>query len=289
MRLNHNMFSLSAYKTYSKSTTQNATALERISTGSILNSAKDNPKKIGQSSQLRMQLKSLESASKNIQDSISMLQTAEGGLNEASSMLQRMRKLTVAAGDGAMAQDDRQKIQDEIEELKAGINDIAKNTTFNGVKMIGADVQGTYNNNNNPIQVETMIGFLSNEKMDISYYNVSCDYLVDKNGMSLSDVTVFNEQDLENAFSIIDNAIDTIAKIRSEYGAQSQRLESSSDHISANSILISSTQSSIFDTDLAAEIMEYSRTDILRQASISVIAQTNQIPMNALQVLNNSR
>ena len=290
MRLNHNMFSLSAYRTYSKNMVQNSTALERISTGSKLNASKDNPKKIGESSIIRIQLKSLESSTRNVQDGISMIQTAESGLNEISSMLQRMRTLTVQAGNETYSDDDRQKMQDEIEELKEGINDIANNTTFNGVRMLGANVKdsNTYVAGQSASSENILIGYLSNERMNISYFNVSCNYLKDENGVALSDIKVTSLAEADKAYSVIDSAISTIAKIRSEYGAQSQRLESTADHIDANSILMNTAESNIVDADMAEEIMEYSRTDILRQAAIGIIKQTNEIPMNALQILRNS-
>ena len=290
MRLNHNMFSLSAFRTYSKSMVDNSTALERLSTGSKLNSAKDNPKKIGESSLIRIQLKSLESSTRNVQDGMSMIQTAESGLNEISSMLQRMRTLTVQAGNETYSDDDRQKMQDEIEQLKEGINEISSNTAFNGVKMLGANVKdpNTYVAGQSASSENILIGYLSNERMNISYFNVSCKYLKDGNGDALSDVKVTSLPEVDKAYSVIDSAISTIAKIRSEYGAQSQRLESTADHIDSNSILMNTAESDIEDADMAEEIMEYSRTDILRQAAIGIIKQTNEIPMNALQILRNS-
>ena len=290
MRLNHNMFSLSAYKTYSKNMVQNSTALERISTGSKLNASKDNPKKIGESSIIRIQLKSLESSTRNVQDGISMIQTAESGLNEISSMLQRMRTLTVQAGNETYSDDDRQKMQDEIEELKEGINDIANNTAFNGVKMLGATVKdpNSYVSSKSASKENILIGYLSNERMNISYYNVSCQYLKNADGDSIADINVTSLADADKAYSVIDSAISMVSRIRSEYGAQSQRLESTADHIDSNSILMNTAESSIADADIAEEIVEYSRTDILRQASIGIIKQTNEIPMNALQILRNS-
>lgn len=288
MRLNHNMFSLSAYRTYSKNMVQNSTALERISTGSKLNASKDNPKKIGESSLIRIQLKSLESSTRNVQDGISMIQTAESGLNEISSMLQRMRTLTVQAGNETYSDDDRQKMQDEIDQLKEGINDIANNTAFNGVKMLGANVSNNYVSSESASEENILIGYLSNERMNISYYNVSCQYLKNSDGDSIADVNVTSHADADKAYSIIDSAISMVSKIRSEYGAQSQRLESTADHIDSNSILMNTAESTIADADIAEEIIEYSRTDILRQATIGIINQTNEIPMNALQILKNS-
>ena len=290
MRLNHNMFSLSAYKTYSKNRVQNSTALERISTGSKLNAAKDNPKKIGESSTIKIQLRSLESSTRNVQDGISMIQTAESGLNEISSMLQRMRTLVVTAGNETYTADDRQKMQDEIEELKEGINEIANNTAFNGVKMLAADVKDpdNYVAGQSASTENILIGYLSNERMPISYFNVSCQYLKNDDGDSLQEVKVTSLSDTDKAYSVIDSAISMVAKIRSEYGAQSQRLESTADHIDSNSILMNTAESSIADADIAEEIIEYSRTDILTQASINIIKQTNEIPMNALQILRNS-
>lgn len=283
MRLNHNMFSLSAYKSYTKTLSAQSTAMERISSGLKLNSAKDNPRKIGQSDQMNAQIKSLDSANRNIQDGISMIQTAEGGLSEISSMLTRMKELTVKAGNGTNSDSDVQAMQDEINQLKDGINEIANNTEFNGIKVIGYPAEpgvpaGTLKTGGKSAQV----GYLSKEKIDIGYYNVTT------SNLGINDIDLTTIDGAGSANNKVEEAIRSISKVRGENGAVGNRLESTSDNLNNNQVLLQTAQSSITDADIATEMLEYSRTNILYQTSVAIIAQTNDIPMNALRALQNT-
>lgn len=135
MRLTHNMYLLSIYKTYKGRIEDNAKALNNISTGSKLSSAKDNPNKIGKNETLKIQVLTNDAANKNIQDTNSMLQTFDGSLQEINDNLNRMRELTVSAGSGSLTDEDEKIIQNEIEHLKKDINELANNTEFNGIKL----------------------------------------------------------------------------------------------------------------------------------------------------------
>ncbi|MEG0367086.1 MAG: flagellin [Coprobacillus sp.] len=122
MRLNQNMNSLSIYNSYRKNLTANSSALDKLSSGTKINSAKDNPNKIGQSETMRMQLRSLQAAQRNLQDGSSMLQTADSALQEVNNSLTRMKELAVSAADGTKSVDDRKIIQTEIDQLKSNID-----------------------------------------------------------------------------------------------------------------------------------------------------------------------
>lgn len=290
MRLNHNMYSLSAYKTYTKTLSAQSTAMERISSGLKLNSAKDNPRKIGQSEQMNAQIKSLESANRNIQDGVSMIQTAEGGLSEISSMLTRMKELTVKASNGINSETDLIAMQDEIDQLKAGIDEISSNTEFNGVKILGYTTSdGTSSGTGDTVAARlkvadksALVGYLSKEKVQIGYYNVST------NNLDVNDIDLMTLDGANSANNKVDEAIKSISKIRGENGAVGNRLDSTLDNLNNNQTLIESARSTITDADIASEMLEYSRTNILYQSSVAIIAQTNQIPMNALRALQNT-
>lgn len=290
MRLNHNMYSLSAYKTYTKTLSAQSTAMERISSGLKLNSAKDNPRKIGQSEQMNAQIKSLESANRNIQDGVSMIQTAEGGLSEISSMLTRMKELTVKASNGINSETDLIAMQDEIDQLKAGIDEISSNTEFNGVKILGYTTSdGTSSGTGDTVAARlkvadksALVGYLSKEKVQIGYYNVST------NNLDVNDIDLMTLDGANSANNKVDEAIKSISKIRGENGAVGNRLDSTLDNLNNNQTLIESARSTITDADIASEMLEYSRTNILYQSSVAIIAQTNQIPMNALRAFQNT-
>ena len=142
MRLNKNMFSLNIYRTYSNNISKGSKALNNISTGMKINSAKDNPSKVGQNENLKITLLSSKKAEQNIQDTNSMIQTFDGSMQEMNDMLSRMRELTVQASNGALSSDDVSAVQDEIDSLRDGIKDIVNNTEFNGIGMSDGSVTG---------------------------------------------------------------------------------------------------------------------------------------------------
>ncbi len=273
MRLNKNMFSLNIYRTYSNNISKGSSALNNISSGKKINSAKDNPNKIGQNESLKITILSSKKAAQNIQDTNSMIQTFDGAMQEMNDMLSRMRELTVQASNGTLSSDDVSAIQDEIDSLKDGFKDIVNNTEFNGISMSDESVSGIEAN-----YKKSLIGALEDETVDIPYFNLSVENL----GIDNLDMTK-GEENLE----AIDNAITMVSRVRGNYGAIQNSLEESAENLSAKNINYESAQSSIGDADIAKEYLNYSTAQILIQSSISLIAQANNIPQDALQILGN--
>lgn len=273
MRLNKNMFSLNIYRTYSNNISKGSSALNNISSGKKINSAKDNPNKIGQNESLKITILSSKKAAQNIQDTNSMIQTFDGAMQEMNDMLSRMRELTVQASNGTLSSDDISAIQDEIDSLKDGFKDVVNNTEFNGISMSDESVRGIEAN-----YKKSLIGALEDETVDIPYFNLSVENL----GIDNLDMTKGGEN-LES----IDNAITMVSRVRSNYGAIQNSLEESAENLSAKNINYESAQSSIGDADITKEYLNYSTAQILIQSSISLIAQANQIPQDALQILGN--
>jgi flagellin len=286
MRLNHNMNSLKLNVIYQKNLKDNANAIDKISSGTKINSAKDNPNKIAQSEQMRIQIRSLQSAQRNLQDGNSMVQTADGALQEVNSVLARMKELAVSAADGTKAEGERKVIQDEISSMKDVINSLAEDTEFNGIKLIGdKDVSS----NDYPVYKDTVIGSMVGDKVRIPAYNVSCSFLHDKAGNTLSDIDVTDTDKLGKIITIIDESIDAISEIRGKYGAVSNRFETSADNLTENTITLEKADSNLRDTDVASEMAEFARTQVLNQTGIALIAQSNNIPQDALKVLERIR
>ncbi len=273
MRINKNMFSLNIYRTYSNNISKGSSALNNISSGKKINSAKDNPNKIGQNESLKITILSSKKAAQNIQDTNSMIQTFDGAMQEMNDMLSRMRELTVQASNGALSSDDISAIRDEIDSLKDGFKDIVNNTEFNGISMSDESVSGIEAN-----YKKSLIGALEDETVDIPYFNLSVENL----GIDNLDMTK-GEENLE----AIDNAITMVSRVRGNYGAIQNSLEESAENLSAKNINYESAQSSIGDADIAKEYLNYSTAQILIQSSISLIAQANNIPQDALQILGN--
>ena len=286
MRLNHNMNALSTYKAYTKNIKENAEAMGRVSSGLKINSAKDNPNKIAQSEQMRIQIKSLIASQRNLQDASSMLQTADGGLQEASNTLNRMRELAVSASDGTKSDNDRAIIQTEIKSLKDNLGYLANNTEFNGFKMIG---NPQVKNNNYPIYANTAIGIMVGEQARIPLFNVSPGSLKDKDNNILENIDLSSTSGASRAIKTIDDSIDIVSSIRAQYGALMNRFENTVVNQEAIGIKLESAESSLRDADIAVEMLEVSRTQLLNNTSLALIAQSNNIPLDALRTLERVR
>lgn len=286
MRLNHNMNSLSTYNVYKKNIAENASAMERISSGEKINAAKDNPNKIGQSEQMRIQIKSLQASQRNLQDAASMIQTADGALQEANNTLSRMRELAVSAADDTKSTADKATIQEEINQLKKNLDDLAYNTEFNGVKMIGSsDVK----NNEYPVYKNIVIGIMVDEQSRIPLFNISPRSLKDKENNFLENIDVTTSGGASSAIKTLDDCIYTVSNIRGKYGAIANRFESTAENSVARGVLLEKADSSLRDADIAYEMMEVSRTQLLNDTSLALIAQSNRIPLDALRVLERVR
>lgn len=288
MRLCHNMNALKAYNAYSKNLSASSAASKKVSTGLKINSAKDNPSKIGQLNELDIKLKSMQSAERNVQDSASMLQVSDGALQEVSNILSRMKELAVSANDGSKSDSDIQIIQDEIDQLKNNLNDISRDTEFNGVKLLGADGISA------PNEKYVVVGSEAGNRDKLNFYNTSTNNIgfkkADGTFLSVDDIDFVNDkQNAGNFINVVDGAIDNINKIRSEIGAKSNVYNNMVDISQENQMLITSSISRIGDADMAEQALEISRTDILINAGLGLISQCNQLPLNCLQIIQGSR
>ncbi|WP_066872263.1 flagellin [Clostridium mediterraneense] len=281
MRLHTNIMSLNVFRNYQNTVRENSSTLARISSGTKLMSAKDNPNKLSQSEGLKMQIRALSVASKNLQDGVSMMQTADGGIDSISSSLIKMRELVISAGNSSLNNEDRVLIQKEIENIKAGIDDIANNTEFNGVKLLGYE---EVKNNENPITIAMTSGSNVGDKINIPRYNLSSDTLKDKEGNSIKDINI-EEGDITKALSAIDSSISSVSAARSKFGALANTFESLSSNHESSKVMLERSKSNIESADIAKEMMEFTRTNVLMEAGNAMLAQTNNLPNDALRVL----
>ena len=282
MRLGHNMASLNIYQEYKKNIANQASALGKISSGNKVNRAGDNPNAISNSEKMRMQIRGLQMAQRNVQDGVSMLQTAEGGLENITSMMQRIRELTVKGATGTNTPEDKAIIQGEINQMIEGIDQIAKSTDMNGVNLIAKDLTDS------KTSVEMTVGANVGEVVNIPRYN-----LVSEGDLKLKDVAtgrnlidVSDSQKASDSLKLIDSAIDTILSARSTFGALENRFESSYDRLGAIGDKIEGADSSVRDADIASEMVELSKDNILIQAGNAMMAQSNRFPQDILRVLD---
>ena len=295
MRINKNIASLNIYRVYSENLTKQSGALERISSGIKINSSKDNPNAIAQSERLRMQIRGLQMAARNTQDGVSMLQTAEGGLNGITTSLQRVRELLVQAG-GVTTSEDKETIQKEINQMLAGAEDMANNTEFNGVKLLVDNDRSEipqippippvppYHNDNKGSSdtIKTATGCNVGEIIEIPKYNLTTE------GLNLSNGNV-DVNNIGTAIEHIDEALNVIISARSKYGALENRFESNYNSTIEIADKVQSAESGIRDADMAEEMMGYAKYNILIEAGNSMMAQTNKFPQDILRVLENVR
>ncbi|MDU3350232.1 MAG: flagellin [Clostridium sp.] len=285
MRLNQNMQSLNVYRNYKKNLVTQSIALDRISTGTKINSAKDNPNKLGVSEGLRIQIRGLQMAERNIQDGVSMMQSVDGALNTVSEALNRIKELTVQAG-GVQNDEDLSIIQGEINQLKEHIDYTVNNSEFNGVKLLNSD---KVTNNDYPKYLNHVVGANTKEEINIPVFNVTKDMLIDLEGNSLKNINIPNTNELDKNLNIVDSAIETMNSVRSRYGAIQNRMDTSAQNLSGSSFNLENAESRIRDSDIALEMAEYARTSILHETSIALMQQTNRFPQDVLRVLENMK
>lgn len=290
MRLYHNLASLNVYREQNKVLAKQSKAIGRISSGYKVNSAKENPNIISQSERFRMQIRGTQMAARNVQDGTSMLQTAEGGLDSITGMFQRVRELVIQSGSASNTSDEKNNIQAEISQLMDGINSIAKNTEFNGVKLLYNE---DMTDNRKPGSLYMPSGSNTGEKIEVPYFNMA----IKSGTLTMSDGTTrdFSKLDISagtslgDALGMIDSALNTVISIRSQYGALENRFDSSYESLNEIADRIQGAESSIRDSDIAEEMMEYSKDNILVEAGNAMLAQTNRLPQDVLRVLENMR
>lgn len=285
MRINHNISALNTYNRLSVNNNAMSKNMEKLSSGLRINRAADDAAGLSISEKMRSQIRGLDQASKNAQDGISLLQTAEGGLNETHDILQRMRELVVQAGNtGTQGTDDLSAIQKEITALQdeiGGTTDgtskgIADRTQFNGKNLLdGTFSAQTFQIGANADQtISVSIGDMSAKTLG------STDVKIDQ-----IDVTDFTTTDFTKQLDSIDTAIKTVSSERSTIGAVQNRLEHTINNLNTQNENLTSAESRIRDVDMAKEMMAQTKNSILSQASQAMLTQANQQPQNVLQML----
>ncbi len=258
--------------------------LLRISSGLKLNSAKDNPSGMVQSQNIKLQIGGLQAATRNVQDGVSMLQTAEGGLQEITSMIQRIRELTLQAGNGTTTPSDRSVIQNEIDQLLDGINSTADQTEFNGLKLLGQNEEDKV--------LSMPIGANVGESTDIPQLDLTNSeqsdipelYLI-KSGKGKNVL----DGNVDDALNIIDSTLNKVISYRSKYGALENKFESNYYNMQELTDRMIGADSNLTDADIAEEMVGYSKENIVIQASNAMIAQANELPQDVLKILENVR
>jgi len=265
---------MNAYRNLSATNNAGSKALEKLSSGLRINRAGDDAAGLAISEKMRGQIRGLTQASRNAQDGISLIQTAEGGLNETHSILQRMRELVVQAANDTNTKDDRAQIQQEIDALKKEINRIASTTQFNTRNLINGSVASK--------GLVFQIGANKGQTISLSIAKMNA------SALGISAVSVgggASALTISGYIKTIDDAINKVSTERAKLGAYQNRLEHTVTNLDTSTENLQAAESRIRDVDMAKEMMEFTRTNILAQAGTAMLAQANAKPQQVLQLL----
>ncbi len=270
LRINQNIDAINAYRNLSVTQSSMSKSLEKLSSGFRINRAADDAAGLAISEGLRSQIGGLKVAVRNAQDGVSVVQTAEGALTETHSILQRMRDLAVqSANDGSMDTNAKAAADTEFQQLASELDDIAGKTEFNGTKLL----DGNYT------AKDFQVGANSTDTLAVSIGNMDSATLL--GGAQ----AIGTAAGAGTALSAIDTAIDSVSDQRADLGATQNRLEHTVNNLNVSAENLSASESRIRDTDMAKEMMSFTRSQILSQAGTAMLAQANQAPQGVLSLL----
>jgi flagellin len=272
LRVNTNVASINAQRNLANVTERLSSSFRRLSTGLRISVAADDAAGLAISERLRAQIRSLGQAQRNANDGISLVQTAEGALNEVSSILTRLRELAIQAANGTVSAQDKDTLDQEFQALIQEIDRIGRSTQFNGVHMLDGSTSSMV------FQVGTGV------VTGLDTFTVSLSPAL-ATTLALSGMSIGASGDTSAAITAVDAAINTVSSLRGNLGAVQNRLYSTITNLGVQVENISAAESRIRDVDVAAETAQLTRNSILQQASISILAQANAQPQAALQLL----
>ena len=274
MVVQHNLQAANTNRQLGITTSAQAKSTEKLSSGYKINRAADDAAGLSISEKMRSQIRGLNKASSNAQDGVSLVQTAEGALNETHSILQRMNELATQAANGTNTSVDRSAIRAELDQLTSEINRIQSTTQFNTMNLLDGTFSGAKN------QMKLQVGALSGQSINFSIANMCATKIGLKKGLSVSTFTKAGTY-----MKSVQDAIEVVSKQRSAMGAIQNRLEHTIANLDTTSENTQSAESRIRDTDMASEMVTYSKNNILAQAGQSMLAQANQSTQGVLSLL----
>lgn len=274
IRINTNIVALTAHRHLVRNDEQLGNALERLSSGLRINKAADDAAGLAIAEKMLAQTRGLRQAGQNALDGISMIQTAEGALNETEAILQRMRELAVQAANDTMTVSDRNHIVDELNQLSKEIDRIAKTTQFNTqVLLFGGTIAQS--------GITFQIGANSGQIMNVQIDTADAAAL----GVYTTNISVDNPGNASITITNLDDAITKVSSIRSKLGAMINRLQHTIANLDVQRENLSAAESRIRDLDMAEEVAQMTRAQILNQSSTAMLAQANQAPQSILSLL----
>jgi flagellin len=284
--INTNVAALGAQRALAKTSIELSTALQRLSSGMRINSAKDDAAGLAIAERLTSQVRGYNQAIRNAGDGISLSQTAEGGIEAITNALQRIRELAVQSANYTNTSADRTAITAEVNQLKAEINRVAEQTTFNGTALLNGTFSGggNFQVGANASEVIQVGGIADLRTAALGIVDLTGTPPVDT-GLKISAISVADQADAVLALGAIDAAITQVTNERAEIGASINRFEQTISNLRVTVENVTSARSRIQDADFAAETAALTRLQILQQSGMAVLSQANQIPQGVLALL----
>ena len=243
-------------------------AIQRLSTGQRINSASDDAAGLAIATRMSSDVRGLNMAMRNANDGISLAQTAEGGMNEITNMVQRMKELSVQSANGTLSDADRSNLQTEVTALLSQIDDVAGNTKFNGVALL---------DNTNAVNIQT--GTKSGDQVTITNTSVT------STALAINAIDISTAGGADTAMGLLDTALDTVTTAQAGLGASQNRLQASVSSLTDRVTNLSESRSRIQDADFSAESTSLAKFQILSQASTAMLAQANQSQQGVMSLL----
>ena len=269
MVVQHNVTAMNTNRQMGSIQTSLSKSTEKLSSGYKINRAGDDAAGLSISEKMRAQIRGLNKASANAQDGISLIQVAEGALNETHAILQRMNELSTQAANDTNTSTDRTALQAEVNQLVSEIDRIRSTTQFNTMNLLDGSFTGK----------NLQVGSLAGQKIQISIGNM------DSASLSVGGLSLANYSSAGQAITKVQAAIDKVSTQRSTLGALQNRLEHTINNLDTTKENTQAAESRIRDTDMASEMVEYSKNNILSQAGLSMLSQANQANQGVLSIL----
>lgn len=271
MIINHNLNAMNAHRRMGVAVKGQNKSIEKLSSGQRINRAGDDAAGLAISEKMRAQIRGMHQASRNGQDAISLVQTAEGALDETNAMLVRMKELAVQSANGTNTDEERGHLDAEVKQLTEAMNQIAKNTKFNNQTLLDDAAAGLSG-------LAMQIGANGGETLNVKLANMSA-------GQISANISIGTLTAAQQGLEKIELSITAVAKQRALFGAVQNRLEHTIKSVDNTAENLQAAESRIRDTDMAKEMMNMTKLNILQQASQSMLSQANQQPQSILQLL----
>ena len=274
LRINTNVLSLAAQRSLGVNNSKQQQTLERLSSGSRINKAADDAAGLAISEKMKAQIRGLQQAERNVGDGISMIQTAEGGLNEVSNILTRLRELSMQAASDTVNDTERGFTNLEYQNLKAEIDRISQVTEFNGNKLLDGS-RGSY---------DIQIGINNDSFQDRIQFNAEA-IQSSTGSLGVGEIDISSKEGAQESLAVLDSAIEMVSGKRAELGAKQNRLNSTMNNLEVFTENLSAANSRIRDTEFAEETAKNTKLNILNNAGASVLAQANSQGAAALKLI----